>query len=37
MLWGATAGMVLGYIGSVIGVLLIIGFIVALLALVSWS
>ena len=33
----ATAGLVLGYIGSVIGVLLIIGFIVALLALVSWS
>ena len=33
----ATAGLVLGYIGSVIGVLLIIGVIVAVLFLASWS
>ncbi len=33
----ATAGLVLGYIGSVLGVLLIVGFILALLFLASWS
>jgi hypothetical protein len=33
----ATAGLVLGYIGSVIGVLLIVGVIVAVLFLASWS
>ncbi len=33
----ATAGLVLGYIGSVIGVLLVIGFILAVVFLASWS
>lgn len=33
----ATAGLVLGYIGSVIGVLLIVGVLVAVLLLASWS
>ena len=33
----ATAGLVLGYIGTVIGILLILSFIVAVLFLVSWS
>jgi hypothetical protein len=33
----ATAGLVLGYIGTVIGILLILSFIVAVFFLVSWS
>jgi Domain of unknown function (DUF4190) len=33
----ATVGLVLGYVGTVIGVLLIVGFIVAFLFLASWS
>lgn len=33
----ATAGLILGYIGSVIGALLIVGVIVAFLFLASWS
>ena len=33
----ATAGLILGYIGTVIGVLLVLVFIVAFFFLVSWS
>ena len=33
----ATAGLVLGYIGTAIGILLIVGFILAALFLASWS
>ncbi len=33
----ATAGLVLGYIGTVIGALLVIGFVVAVVFLASWS
>jgi hypothetical protein len=33
----ATAGLVLGYVGTVIGVLLIVGFLGAVLFLASWS